>query len=105
MGDVNVLVDGCNFNRLDKKTLSVLDKDSVLVEEVLKIDKCYDNIILPYIVKDCYHESLFISDIYNIRIMLYLAFSKCRDSLIILWPSSRIDDVGNIFSDFVINMI
>ena len=105
LSDVNVLVDGCNFNRLDKKTLSVLDKDSVLVEEVLKIDKCYDNIILPYIVKDCYHESLFISDIYNIRIMLYLAFSKCRDSLIILWPSSRIDDVGNIFSDFVINMI
>lgn len=103
--DINILVDGCNFNKIDKNTLSILGKDSILVEEILKIDKCYDNIILPYIIKDCYHESLFFSDVYNVKIMLYRAFSKCRDSLIILWPSSRIGDVGTIFSDFVINMI
>ena len=58
--------------------------------KILKIRKSYDRIILPFLVKDSYHENLLVNDDDDlIKYMIFSSLSKCKDELIILCPSSK----------------
>lgn len=88
--DINILISNNKFTKLDKNTLLTNNKDKILTEEILKISKLYNTIILPYLIVDSYHDSFLKEDYqYNIKVMLYVALNKCRDNLIILCPSSK----------------
>jgi hypothetical protein len=104
--DINILIGSNKFTKLDKDTLLTKDKEKIKVGEILKIDKLYNTIILPYLIKDDYHDELFKDDYqYNIKVMLYVALSKCRDNLIILCPSSRSIELNMILGNLKKQMI
>ena len=94
--DINIFNSNKYFSKLNKNTL-IVENNTINVYEIKKIDKIYDNIILPYLIKDNYHNELFIDDYqYNIKIMLYVALSKCRHSLIILIPNSKVLELNEL---------
>lgn len=98
--DINILITNNNFTKLDKNTLLTKNKTKVNVEEILKIDKLYNTIILPYLILDNYHDVLFSDDYqYNIKVMLYVALSKCRQELIILCPSSKKQELTKLLGN------
>jgi len=95
--DAKILISNNNFTKLDKNTLLTTNKTKIKVEEVLKINKIYDTILLPYIIKDKYHDELFeVNYQYNIKVMLYIALNKCRHNLIILCPSSKKEELNQL---------
>ena len=95
--DANILIGNNNFTKLDKNTLLTNNKTKIKIEEILKIDKIYDTIILPYLIKDNYHDEIFITDyLYNIKVMIYVALNKCRHNLVILCPSSQKQEITNL---------
>lgn len=88
--NINILIGNNNFVKKDKKTLLFKNKNNIEVEEVLKINKIYDTIVLPYLIRDYYHDNLFKDDYqYSVKVMLYVALSKCRNRLVLLCPSSK----------------
>lgn len=94
--DVSIFNSNKKFSKLDKNTL-IVENNTINVDEILKIDKIYNNIILPYLIKDNYHNELFKKDYqYNIKVMLYVALNKCRHNLIILIPSSKIEELNKL---------
>lgn len=96
--DVNILIGNNGFTKVDKNTLMV-DGYRVNVGEVLKIDKMYDVIMLPNLIKDIYHEDIFNDNYqYKLKVMLYVALNKCRRELILLCPSSKRDEVDVILN-------
>ena len=98
--DINILINNNKFTKIDKNTLLTNDKVKINVEEILKIDKIYNTIILPYLIVDCYHEELFKNDYqYNVKVMLYVALNKCRKDLIILCPSSKRKEVDQLLGN------
>ena len=97
LGDANIFNGNSAFSKLNKNTLMVDNVGNVVVDEISKLDKNYDNIVLPYLIKDNYHNELFKRDYqYNIKVMLYVALSKCRHNLIILLPSSKIEKLNKL---------
>lgn len=87
--DINILIDHNYFTKLNKKTLST-GKIKIEVEEILKINNTYDNILIPYLIKDDYHEDLLNNNYrYNLKLMLYVTLTKCRKKIIILYPKSK----------------
>lgn len=95
--DINILMGDNIFTKLDRNTLLTKEKVSIRVEEILKIDKLYDTIVLPYLIKDSYHEELFKDDYqYNVKVMLYVALNKCRNKLVILCPSSKVEELNKL---------
>ena len=60
----------------------------------------YDSIILPFLIKDSYHEdTLLNNNINNTKIILYKTLSKCRSNLIILCPISKKKDIKRMLKD------
>ena len=91
--NINSLIYKNNFGKIDKKSLCINDK-VVLCEELLSLRKNYDKIILPFLIKDNYHENL--TDIINsnlIRLIIYFGISKCKSELILLVPKKRKKEV------------
>jgi hypothetical protein len=82
--DINLLVYKESFVKKDNKSL-IVDGDRVVnYEEVLKIKKNYKKIILPFLVMDSYREENLIDDRdYLVKLMIYIAFCKCLDELIL----------------------
>lgn len=90
MKDINILVNNDNFIKKDKNTLISKNKTKIKVEEIKKITKPYNTIILPYLILDSYHDTLFTDDYqYNIKLMIYIAINKCKNNIIILCPTSK----------------
>ena len=95
--DINILINNNNFSKLDNNTIFSKNKKSIRVEEVLKIDKLYDTIVLPYIIKDDYHEELNFSDYqYNIKVLIYVALTKCRKKVVLLCPKSKRSELDKL---------
>lgn len=98
--DINILIGNNNFSKLDKNTIITKNNKKIRVEEILKIDKLYDTIILPYIIKDSYHDELNISDYYyNIKVFIYVALSKCKNNLILLCPKTKRKELDKILNN------
>ena len=96
LNDSKVLI-GNFFTKTNKNMLLSNNNIKIKVEEILKIHQIYDTIVLPYLIKDNYHDELFNEDYqYNIKVMIYVALSKCRHNLIILCPSSKTKELGNL---------
>lgn len=92
--DINILIGSSLFFKKTKNMLSTNDKKVVLCEEILKISKLYNIIVLPYLIIDDYHEDFLRKDVdYYIKLMLYVSLSKCRDKVILLCPKSRKQEV------------
>jgi len=82
--------------------LRTKDRINIDVLEIFKIDKLYDNIILPYLVKDSYHDELFLNDYwYNFKVLLYVALNKCKKKLVVLCPNSKREEIDNVISKLV----
>lgn len=97
--DINILVSEDNFVKIDKGTLGYNNKKNISFVEILKMNKIYDTILLPFLIKDSYHEPLFVDAyLYNIKVMLYIALSKCRSKVIILCPTSKKKKLLNLLS-------
>lgn len=97
MKDINILVNKDNFIKQDKNTLISKNKTKIKVEEIKKITKPYNTIILPYLILDSYHDTLFTDDYqYNIKLMIYIAINKCKNNIIILCPTSKKTSLLNL---------
>ena len=83
--DINILDSNIKFSKLNWNTI-ITNKTNVKVAEILKIDKKYDTIVLPYIIKDSCYEYNYK---YNIKLLIYMALTKCKKRLILLCPKSR----------------
>lgn len=90
--DINILITNNKFSKLNKNTITTNNKN-IEVEEVLKIDKLYDTIILPYTIKDNYHDNNYQ---YNIKLLIYIALTKCKKRLILLCPKSKRDELDKL---------
>lgn len=90
--DINILITNNKFSKLNKNTITT-NKKNIKVEEVLKIDKLYDTIILPYIIKDSYHSDI---NQYNIKLLIYVALTKCKKRLILLCPKSKRSELDKL---------
>ena len=95
--DMKLLISSKKFSKCDKNTLFDCEKRNYPCEEILNISRVYDTIILPYLIKDYYHEDFLRNDdYYYIKVMLYVALSKCREKLVVLCPESRKQELTNI---------
>ena len=93
--DINILITNNKFSKLNKNTITTNNKN-IEVEEVLKIDKLYDTIILPYTIKDNYHDNNYQ---YNIKLLIYIALTKCKKRLILLCPKSRRSELDKLLGN------
>lgn len=90
LGDMKLLISSGLFSKFDKNTLFIQSREKIPCEEILKISKLYDMIMIPYLIKDSYHDDFLRMDYdYHIKVMLYIALSKCRKKLILLCPESK----------------
>lgn len=88
--DINILIQDKNFSKLDKNILLTTENKKVNYDEIQKIKKNYDNILLPYVIKDNYHENLLRKESnYPIKVLIYMTLNKCRDKIILLCPKSK----------------
>jgi len=98
INNINSLVYKDYLVKIGKNRLVVNDKKVVNCEEVLKIRKSYDKIILPFLIIDSYHEDLTVSDDdYFIKFMIYISLSKCKSELILLCPCSKKNRIMKLF--------
>lgn len=98
--DMKLLISSRLFSKCDKNTLFTQNREKILCEEVLKISKLYDTIILPYLITDYYHEDFLKTDYdYYIKVMLYVALSKCRQKVVLLCPRSRKQELKKILKN------
>ena len=92
MKEINIVLSSNKFVRVNENSLISNNGKKVSVSNILKIDKMYDNIILPYIIKDNFHDELFELEYkYNIKLMIYASICKCKNNLVILVPSSKLE--------------
>ena len=97
--DINLLIDD-NLIKYSKNTLKLSNNTKIKVEEILKIDKLYDTIILPFIIKDKYHDDLFLkNNHYNTKVTLYIALTKCRSKVIIICPTSKKEELNQLLGN------
>lgn len=98
--DMKLLVSSQLFSKFNKNTLITQDRQKISCEEILKISKLYDTIILPYLIKDYYHDDYLRTDYdYYIKVMLYAVLCKCRQKVILLCPKSKCDELKEILKN------
>lgn len=96
LSDINILI-GNNFSKLDNNTIIDLKNNKVKVEEILNLNKTYNTIVLPYLIKDTYHDDLILDNyLYNIKLMIYITLTKCKNKLILLCPTSKIKEFNKL---------
>ena len=99
--DINILVGSDRFVKVDKNTLLFDNKKEIGVMEIFGLDKGYDTIVLPYLIRDSYHDDLFRdSYLYRVKVMLYVALNKCRHKLVLLCPRSKMGEVSDLLLNF-----
>lgn len=97
VNNINTLVYKDSFTKYASKKLIINNSKIIDCEEILKIRKNYERIILPFLILDTYHEDLTINNNnYNIKLMIYTSLSKCREELIILVPKTKKKEVLKI---------
>ena len=95
--DVHFLLRDDIFVKINKSVLKS-DLGNVDYKDITKIKDYYDVIILPYLIKDIYHRDMFcLDDMSYIKMLIYMAFSYCKDSLYLLCPISRKDEYSDLF--------
>ena len=97
ISNINSLVYKDYFVKIDRKRLSVNNKKNIDCEEILKIRKNYDKILLPFLIVDSYHEDFIQKQSnYIIKLMIYTSLSKCKNELILLCPNIKKKEILNI---------
>lgn len=100
ISNINNLVYKNYFVKVDRKKLLVNDKKIIDCEEILKIRKSYDKIVLPFLIIDSYHEDLLKKQRdYVIKLMVYTSLNKCRNELILLCPMKKEYEVIKILKN------
>ena len=104
--DINLLIGTGYFSKLSKSILLTKTKIKISCDEIFKVRKIQENILLPFMILDSFHEDLLKKDnYYQIKVMLYVALNKCRGKLIILCPLSREREISKLFSSLRVRKI
>ena len=78
------------FYKYTTTSLITSSKKIVCCQEITNIKNLYNSILLPFLIKDKFHDNLLEeNNSYNIKVMIYVTLNRCRDNLIILCPSSK----------------
>ena len=95
--DVKLLLTEEYFSKNDRKSLKS-DYGIISCEELTHLSKNYDVIVLPYLIKDSYHQNLFLKDdFYQVKVELFVALSKCKNKVYLLCPLSKKDKYLPLF--------
>lgn len=98
--DVSLLVKDGMFVKVSKNTLRC-DVREVESNIISSIDMDYSVVIIPYLIKDMYHKDMFRKDDINqVKILIYMALSHCKDSFYLLCPLSRKEEYQGLFDKF-----
>lgn len=98
--DISLLVKDSRFVKVSKSTLKC-DIGEVECNSISSIDKDYSVVIVPYLIKDMYHKDMFRKDDINqVKILIYMALSHCKDSFYLLCPLSRKEEYRGVFDKF-----
>ena len=98
--DVKSMLSGHYF---EKKGQELLQNEYGIFDcfSISSIQKKYDIIILPTLVRDSYHQSYFDKDeVYGVKIGLFKILSKCRQRVYLLIPNSKKDIYLKVFDRF-----
>ena len=79
-----------SFSKYEKNKLIDSNKNIVSYEEISNIKTITSTIIIPFLIKDKYHENIPFNDEEIEKFStIYHVLSKCRDKLIIICPKSK----------------
>lgn len=87
----DILIDNY-FSKKDKNTI-IYNKDNVLIDYKylnLEINNNYNNIVLINLIPNKYEEDILEKNYaYKIKLLLYIALTKSKNTVYILWPKSN----------------
>ena len=99
--EIKSLIQGDYFVKDTKDTLKC-DCGSFLCCGITHIDKKYDVIVLPSLIKKNFYKGVKkIDDVELVKIGLFTALNKCRDKVYLLCPLSRKEHYVKVFSSFL----
>ena len=69
--------------------------------DILHVDKKCDNIVLPFIIRDMFHQGIIEKDeVYQVKSSLFMVLSKCREGVYLMCPLSRKNRYLEVFGGF-----
>ena len=92
--DIKVLLSYRIYERVDRNTFRG-EQGVFHCSLISSIDSNYSVIVLPYVIRDSYHEE--VDEFYKLRISIYMALCHCKEKLYLLCPSSKRGKVEELF--------
>lgn len=98
--DINLIISNSSCSKINKNTLLTSNQEKIYFEEIPKIKRKYDYILLPYLIMDNYHEPLLKDNFHHaIKMNLYTVLSQCKKSIFLLCPYSRKKELQQIIGN------